>query len=172
MAVRREIHEPHRSVKSDHGGHRGDRVEPHPAIPELPARLHGTLRQDPAHPSRPELGAHVNALHLVGVVVDGSYADSSRAIALDPREKERTRAVVASTPGLEGVLASDWRRTSRFYERFGVTEGLLRHGAPKSEMDGEGSDMADGLAPHGSHHESVACLEHSTPSASAFLDLE
>ena len=85
---------------------------------------------------------------------------------------KRARAVVASMPGLEGVLASDWRKASRFYERFGVTEGLLRHGAPKSEMDGEGSDMGDGLAPHGRHHESVACLEHSIPSASAFLDLE
>jgi len=38
------------------------------------------------------------------------------------------RAVVSTTPGLSEILAADWRKAARFYARFGVTEGTLRHG--------------------------------------------
>lgn len=43
---------------------------------------------------------------------------------------KRVRAIVASTPGLAEVLASDWRRAARFYARFGITEAELRYGVP------------------------------------------
>jgi len=38
------------------------------------------------------------------------------------------RAVVSATSGLSEILAADWRKAARFYARFGVTEGTLRHG--------------------------------------------
>ncbi|NNN16801.1 MAG: hypothetical protein HKL79_00320, partial [Thermoplasmata archaeon] len=40
------------------------------------------------------------------------------------------RAVIARTSGLAEVLARDWRRATRFYARYGVTERLVRHGVP------------------------------------------
>lgn len=57
----------------------------------------------------------------------------------DEREAERqlrdlrgrvkvARAVVARTPGLVETPAKDWRKAAMFYARFGVTEGMLRHG--------------------------------------------
>ncbi len=44
------------------------------------------------------------------------------------------RKVIASTPGLSEVMASDWRRAARFYARIGVTEGLVRHGVPDGDV--------------------------------------
>jgi hypothetical protein len=46
---------------------------------------------------------------------------------------KRARAVVATTPGLAEVLASDWRKAARFYARFGITEGMFRKGVPASK---------------------------------------
>ena len=44
------------------------------------------------------------------------------------------RAVVATTLGLAETLARDWRKASRFYARFEITEAQFRHGVPcKSE---------------------------------------
>lgn len=43
-----------------------------------------------------------------------------------------TRAILALAPGLEEVLATDWRKAARFYARFGVTEVMLRHGVQAS----------------------------------------
>ena len=40
------------------------------------------------------------------------------------------RAVVSTTPGLAALLANDWNRAARFYERFGITEKMFRHGVP------------------------------------------
>lgn len=52
------------------------------------------------------------------------------------------RAVIGKTPGLDHILARDWRRAARFYARFGVTEELVRHGVPAG--DSEGKDLAEG----------------------------
>ena len=41
-----------------------------------------------------------------------------------------TRAVVAGTAGLAETLASDWKRAAAFYDRFGVTEEMVRNGVP------------------------------------------
>jgi hypothetical protein len=45
------------------------------------------------------------------------------------------RAVVASSPGLAATLTSDLVRAAWFYARFGITEGIFRHGAPGGEAD-------------------------------------
>jgi hypothetical protein len=42
------------------------------------------------------------------------------------------RALVAATPGLADVLQRDWRRASRFYARFGITEAMFRHGVEEA----------------------------------------
>lgn len=47
------------------------------------------------------------------------------------------RAVIAGSAGLRERLASDWRKASWFYMRFGITEGMLRSGVPSSEVPGE-----------------------------------
>jgi hypothetical protein len=44
------------------------------------------------------------------------------------------RAVIAGTPILAETLKSDWQRAIRFYARFGVTEELVKHGAPPAEL--------------------------------------
>ncbi len=54
---------------------------------------------------------------------------------------KRARAVIASTPGLADVLASDPRRAAMFYPRFGVTEEWVRNGVPK--VAAPDSDIAD-----------------------------
>jgi hypothetical protein len=41
--------------------------------------------------------------------------------------------VVATTTGLTETLARDWRKATRFYARFGITELLLQHGVPVEE---------------------------------------
>lgn len=51
------------------------------------------------------------------------------------------RAVIAGTPGLTETLKSDWQRAVRFYARFRVTEGLMRHGIPAREA--EVDDLAE-----------------------------
>jgi hypothetical protein len=43
------------------------------------------------------------------------------------------RAVLSTTPGLAETLVRDWRKATRFYARFGVTEDQFRHGVPLSE---------------------------------------
>jgi len=43
------------------------------------------------------------------------------------------RAVIAGAPGLAETLKRDWQRAARFYARFGVTEGLVRHGVSATE---------------------------------------
>lgn len=45
------------------------------------------------------------------------------------------RAVIARTPALPETLARDWRRAARFYARYGVTEGLVRHGVPAGDSE-------------------------------------
>jgi hypothetical protein len=45
---------------------------------------------------------------------------------------KQARAMVATTPGLPEVLRNDWKRSARFYSRFGVTETQFRHGVPPS----------------------------------------
>ncbi len=47
------------------------------------------------------------------------------------------RAVIAGGPGLSETLKSDWQRAARFYRRFGVTEGFVRHGVPTADAEGE-----------------------------------
>jgi hypothetical protein len=46
---------------------------------------------------------------------------------------KRVRAVIATTPGLEKILASDRRRAAMFNTRFEVTWEWLRHGVPAYE---------------------------------------
>jgi len=43
---------------------------------------------------------------------------------------KKTRAVVASTPGLYEILAKDRQKAARFYAKCGVTEATFRHGVP------------------------------------------
>jgi hypothetical protein len=43
---------------------------------------------------------------------------------------DATRAVVATTPGLAETLSREWRKTARFYARFGITEEWFRSGIP------------------------------------------
>jgi len=82
-------------------------------------------------------------------ITSGLPEDSREA---EEREAERrlrdlrgrvkvARAVIAGTPGLAELLASDWRRATWIYSRFGVTEGLLRHGVPAP--DAEAQDLAE-----------------------------
>jgi hypothetical protein len=40
------------------------------------------------------------------------------------------RAIVSTTPGLEEIAQSDWKRAALFCARFGVTESQFRHGIP------------------------------------------
>ena len=50
---------------------------------------------------------------------------------MDLREQGRVkvaRTVATGTPGLAGVIASDWRKAAMFYARFGIMEGMLRPG--------------------------------------------
>jgi hypothetical protein len=47
---------------------------------------------------------------------------------------KRARALVATTPGLAEILASDWRKAARFYAGFGITETQLRHGVPETSL--------------------------------------
>jgi hypothetical protein len=49
---------------------------------------------------------------------------------------KHARALVASTPGLAGVLVADWRRAAAFYARFGITEQTLRYGVPPTSHAG------------------------------------
>jgi hypothetical protein len=41
--------------------------------------------------------------------------------------------VVATNPGLAETLQRDWQKAARFYAKFGITEGVLRHGVPPGE---------------------------------------
>jgi hypothetical protein len=51
----------------------------------------------------------------------------------DLRERVKVaRSVVAATPGLAENLQRDSQRAARFYTRFGVKEGQLRHGVPST----------------------------------------
>ena len=34
------------------------------------------------------------------------------------------------TPALAKTLATDWKKATAFYARFGITEAMLRHGVP------------------------------------------
>jgi hypothetical protein len=45
------------------------------------------------------------------------------------------RALVANTPGLAEIVASDWRKAARFYARFGVTQAVFRYGVPGFARD-------------------------------------
>ncbi len=51
------------------------------------------------------------------------------------------RAVTAGAPGLAEALRSDWQCAARFYVRFGVTEGQVRHGLPATTIASE--DLAE-----------------------------
>ena len=57
----------------------------------------------------------------------------------DERQEERrirdlrgrikvARAVVSRVPGLAETLVGDWRKAAMFYARFGIAEGVFRHG--------------------------------------------
>ena len=58
---------------------------------------------------------------------------------------KRARAVVASTPGLVEVLASDWKKAAWFFARFGVTEALFRNGIPPVVTGADGPPGALGF---------------------------
>lgn len=45
--------------------------------------------------------------------------------------------MIAGMPGLSELLASDWRKAARFYARLRVTEELVRHGVPVTDLPGE-----------------------------------
>ncbi len=75
------------------------------------------------------------------IVITSGLPDASREA--DERGEERrlrdlrsrvkaARAVVATTPGLAEVLASDWRKAARFYARFEITEDTFRRGVADS----------------------------------------
>jgi hypothetical protein len=50
---------------------------------------------------------------------------------------KRARAVVASTPGLAEILATDWRRVASFYARHGITETAFQSGVRDGLPEGE-----------------------------------
>ncbi len=82
-------------------------------------------------------------------ITSGLPDDSREAEARDAERRlrdlrgrvKRARAVIAGTPGLSQILASDWRRAARFYARFGVTEECVRRGV--SNMDAPGEELAE-----------------------------
>ncbi len=55
------------------------------------------------------------------------------------------RTVVSTTPGLSGILATDWRKAARFYTLNGITEQMFRNGVPAeaaTEERTEGASLA------------------------------
>jgi hypothetical protein len=70
---------------------------------------------------------------------DDSREADERAAARQLREVrvrvKAARALVATTQGMSVMLARDWRKAAWFYARFGITEGLFRHGLPAEPLD-------------------------------------
>jgi hypothetical protein len=57
---------------------------------------------------------------------------------------KKARAVAASTPGLDEILANDWQKAARFYARYGVTEATYRHGVrADAACDSSGPGLYD-----------------------------
>jgi hypothetical protein len=74
-------------------------------------------------------------LEITSGLPDDSREEDERATerlcrSLRGRVK-RARAVVASTPGLAGALAKDWKKGARFYTQFGLTDAMFRYGVPE-----------------------------------------
>jgi len=53
------------------------------------------------------------------------------------------RAVVSTSPGLAQTLAANWKKATRFYARFSITEAQFRNGVPPSIV--EDKDYANSL---------------------------
>ena len=55
-------------------------------------------------------------------------------------------AVVAQAPGLADILAKDWRKATKFYTRFGITERMFVHGvmvADEGDSDSDSYETAE-----------------------------
>ncbi len=81
--------------------------------------------------------------HLGSGLPDDSRGEDERRLRELRACVRRARAVVASTPGLEDTLSSDWRKAARFCARFGIAEGMLRSRVP-AEHRGTGADLTVG----------------------------
>ena len=57
------------------------------------------------------------------------------------RRVKAARAVIARTPGLAEIIARDWRKAARIHARFGVSEQLVRQGAPN--LGAAGKDLME-----------------------------
>ncbi|HZY92231.1 MAG TPA: hypothetical protein VFG07_05620 [Thermoplasmata archaeon] len=88
---------------------------------------------DLADPWEPVLGSRFSLLNVTsGLPDDSRDADeweAERNLSDLPGRVKRARAVIATTPGLAEVLATDLRRAVMFYARFGVTGDLVWEGA-------------------------------------------
>jgi hypothetical protein len=72
-----------------------------------------------------------------GLVDDSREADEWAAMRRLRELRIRVkaaRAVVATTLNLAETLQRDWRKATRFYARFGITEAMFRRGIPGLEI--------------------------------------
>jgi hypothetical protein len=61
---------------------------------------------------------------------------------------KKARAMAASTPGLDEILAKDWQKAARFYARFGISQEMFRHEVPAREDSSEANLWPDFAEPH------------------------
>ncbi len=83
-----------------------------------------------------------------GLPDDSRDADERQAEARlrDLRGRvKRARAVIAATPGLADVLATDPRRAVILYARWGITDDQFRNGVPSEIHLGSSLDAPDSL---------------------------